>query len=108
MSRYFIPASKYRRAAISDNRSLFVWFRDGERWSLRDSELSVGDERQAADYLARRCGLVVDYPDAALDVPRTEEVRKREWESLAFATLILLLAMVVTRVRKRHFGVGGN
>jgi len=108
MSRCFIPASKYRRAAISNTRSLFVWFRDGRRWSLKDSGLSGGDEKQGADYLARRCGLVVEYPDTALDVPRMKEIRQREWTAFAFATLFLLLVMAATHARKRHFGVGGN
>ena len=100
MSRYFIPATRYRRAGVSTARSVFVWLRGGKRWSLKDSELTTTDQEELATYLAARCGLPVEYPEAVLDVPDPKEVARRGRLVLVYfsvAAVVLVLAIAVKK-----------
>ena len=64
MSYHWIPASKYKPDHVSSRRALYVFFRDGQRWSLVDAELASqrNDEQLLADYIAAKTGKPVEYP----------------------------------------------
>ncbi len=100
MSRYFIPASKSSRARVSTARSVFVWFRTGKRWSLKDSELTAADQEALAEYLAARCGLPIEYPEAVLDVPDPRDVARRGRQVLVYFSVAALVLVLVGAAKK--------
>jgi hypothetical protein len=100
MSRFFIPASKSSRAHISASRSIFLWLRNGDRWSLKDSELFIANPESLAEYLATRCNLTVEYPETALDVPDPADVARRTRNLLLCIALVVLIAASVRAMKK--------
>jgi hypothetical protein len=91
LSRVYVHPSKSSVGHVSQSRSLFIWFQDGERWSLKDAELHSNNERSVAELLASRSRHTVEYPDEVVDLPDPVAMARRSWY-LGVGLLIFLLA----------------
>jgi len=107
LARYWIYPSRGSRGYPSQDRAVFVVFRDGTRWSLRniglesDSSLNL----QIAQHLAAQTRLLIGYPDEVVGAPTKF---RSPVPALVVSTLLLVAILTIGRIlgkrakRPRH------
>jgi hypothetical protein len=102
MARYYIPASKYSGARISEDRALYLKFVDGEVWSPAQSELQMDDPSALAQAISSRSQVAISYPNAIENLPDEESVKLRARQLAIASALVLALGLAALGVARRH------
>jgi hypothetical protein len=103
MSHHCQPGPEGSRGGPSRHRVLFIYFKDGNRWSLVDSELTEDEQvnTNIANQIALHTGLTVRYPEKIVDAP-TRRGSTSPFPSILLMSLPALLLWLTRRTRRKR------
>jgi hypothetical protein len=100
LAYYWINGTKSSRGHASSSPGVFVFLKDGTRWSPRDAELPTTKSQEIATLISERAGRQIVMPDTVIDSPVGGSGRSGPIVLLAYGAMMWALIWAVGRLAR--------